>query len=183
MTGTVLRRLWPGLVLVSALVPAPGAPADGTDVVLLRLSRVARGEWTPLRRSLRSVPYASEIRAASLRHGISPSLLAALVRAESNFDSHAVSVKGARGLGQLLPRTARELGVSNAFDPEQNLSGSARYLSKQLDRFDNVALALAAYHAGPSRAERGFEKLPRETRVYVATVMRLERNYRRKGIP
>ena len=110
-------------------------------------------------------------------------LLAALVRAESGFDPRAVSSAGARGLGQLMPATARELGVSKIFDPTQNLEGAARYLSRQLDRFGRVDIALAAYHAGPRRAARGLSGVPAVTRTYVARVLRFEREYRVRALP
>lgn len=176
-----LRWLAPLLAAV-LLVPGPGLAASG-DVALARLGRIARGEWGPLREQPLSLRYSSEIRTAARRHGLSSSLLAALVRAESNFDPRAVSHAGARGLGQLMPQTARELGVSDPFDPTQNLDGSARYLATQLSRFRNVRQALAAYHAGPARAGRRSRALPPETREYVRRVMRFEREYRDRGLP
>ncbi len=170
-------------LLAAALVaPAPRAHAD--DAVLERLSRIARGQWGAPRSVPRSaVPYAAEIRAAALRHGISPSLLAALVRAESAFDRLAVSRVGARGLGQLMPDTARELGVRDVYDPEQNLDGAARYLARQYADFGEVRRALAAYNAGAKAAARPSERWPRETRSYVANVMRFEREYRARSLP
>jgi soluble lytic murein transglycosylase-like protein len=176
------RRLWLALLLTAATAPEP-ARGDSFDPVLLRLTRIARGEWLMADRRAVRLPYAGEIRLVSRRHGLSPSLLAALVRAESNFNPYAISHAGAQGLGQLMPRTARQLGVSDPFDPLQNLDGSARYLSRQLNRFDSVSLALAAYHAGPARVTHDRDGLPKETRKYVTRVMRFERDYRRRGIP
>ena len=167
-----------GLAVASA---QPVRAAEG--VVLARLHRIARGEWVappPERPPLR---YADEIRSSARRHGLSGSLLAALVRAESAFDPYAVSLAGARGLGQLMPATARELDVDDPFDAAQNLDGSARYLARQLDEFGNVRLALAAYHAGPERARRGLASAPATTRRYVARVLRFEREYRRRRLP
>ena len=98
-------------------------------------------------------------------------LFVELVRAESAFDPRAVSPKGAQGLGQLMPATARELGVADPFDPEQNLDGAARYLCDQLARFGDARLALAAYNAGPHRVvEHGGVPPFRETRAYVAKI-------------
>ena len=90
--------------------------------------------------------------------------------------------KGALGLGQLMPRTARELGVTQVFDAEENLDGSARYLATQLRRFGDVRMALAAYHAGPRRASRGLDRLPRSTRSYIRRVLRFEHEYRSAGL-
>ena len=104
------------------------------------------------------------------------------MRAESGFDRFAVSSKGAMGLGQLMPRTARMLGVRQVFDVEENLDGSARYLAAQLRRFGDVRLALGAYHAGPRRANRGLGRLPPSTHSYIRRVLRFEREYRSAGL-
>ena len=98
-------------------------------------------------------------------------LFVELIRAESAFDPRAVSPKGAQGLGQLMPATARELGVANPFDAQANLDGAARYLCAQLERFGDVRLALAAYNAGPHRVvEHGGVPPFRETKAYVAKI-------------
>lgn len=174
--------LWVGLCLMLiALGVGPPATAQADDVVLARLRRLGRGEWAGTRHTPVRVPYGSQIRAAALRHGLTPSLLAALVRAESAFNPRAVSWKGAQGLGQLMPSTALDLGVDDPFDPSQNLDGAAHYLSLQLNRFNDVRMALAAYNAGPARAQRGH--WPQETRTYVARVIRFEREYRRQSLP
>jgi soluble lytic murein transglycosylase-like protein len=185
-------------VVLPAAVPAHAEAeglGEGGDPVLSRLRKIARADWTAqravaiswprssARRPVHSMPYAAEIRVAARRHNIPASLLAALVRAESAFDRYAISHKGARGLGQLMPATARELHVSDSFDPAQNLDGSARYLSRQLRRFASFRLALTAYHAGPARAARGFERAPVTTRAYVERVLRFEREYRRARRP
>lgn len=94
-----------------------------------------------------------------------------LIRAESGFNPRALSPKGAQGLGQLMPDTARLLGVRDAWDPEQNLDGAVRYFSEQLERFGDVSLALAAYNAGPHRiVQYGGVPPFRETRDYVARI-------------
>lgn len=98
-------------------------------------------------------------------------LFTALIDQESRFDPAAVSPKGAQGLGQLMPATARELGVSDPFDPEANLDGAARYLVRQLAAFGDVRLALAAYNAGPQRViQYGGVPPFAETRRYVAAI-------------
>ncbi len=107
-------------------------------------------------------------------HNIDADLLASVVRAESGGQVRAVSRTGAKGLMQLMPGTANELGVADAFRPEQNIAGGTAYLDALLIRYhDNVALALAAYNAGPRAVDRYHGVPPyRETRVYVARVIR-----------
>lgn len=116
--------------------------------------------------------YSAKIAELAARFDLSPSLLEALVWQESRWRENAVSPVGARGLAQLMPGTARYLGVDSA-DPFQNLEGGARYLREQLDRFDgNLEKALAAYNAGPGRVERaGGVPNIRETQNYVAAIM------------
>ncbi len=117
------------------------------------------------------MPYGVEILAAARKAQIHPWLLVAVVRAESNFDPGAVSRAGAAGLTQLMPATAAAQGVTEVFDPVQNLRGGASYLRAMLDRFDSLTLALAAYNAGPTTVDR-YEGVPpyRETRQYVRKV-------------
>lgn len=112
----------------------------------------------------------SAVRDASLRYAIDPDLLHAVIRHESNYRVRAVSHKGARGLMQLMPATARELGVVCAFDPRENVLGGARYLRRLRDRLGAWPRALAGYHAGPRAVERG--RIPAETRRYVARILR-----------
>lgn len=109
--------------------------------------------------------------AAAARHGVDPDLLEALVRVESSGQAHRISPAGACGPGQLLLSTARELGVSDPFDPRQGVDGAARYLRQQLDRYrGNRALALAAYNAGPG-AVHGAIPQNGETEIYVPRVL------------
>jgi Transglycosylase SLT domain len=111
---------------------------------------------------------------AGAQHNIDEDLLASVVRAESGGQVRAVSRTGARGLMQLMPGTASAMGVDDAFRPEQNISGGTAYLDSLLTRYhDNVALALAAYNAGPGAVDR-YHGIPpyRETREYVARVIR-----------
>jgi soluble lytic murein transglycosylase-like protein len=126
-------------------------------------------------RSSRSI-----VRDAALEARIDPALAEAVAEQESGFDPHAISSAGAEGLMQLMPSTARALGVSDRFDPSANALGGARYLRELLDRFgSNVPLALAAYNAGPGAVER-FGGVPpfAETQRYVDRVMELYRSYR-----
>jgi soluble lytic murein transglycosylase-like protein len=113
------------------------------------------------------------INAAARQHALFPDLIAAMVKVESNFNSRAVSRRGAQGLLQLMPETARLLGVSDPFDPWQNLEGGSRYLRSLLDRFrGDLVLALAAYNAGEKAVERHGGLPPfAETRQYVDRVL------------
>jgi soluble lytic murein transglycosylase-like protein len=111
---------------------------------------------------------------AGVAHNIDEDLLASLVRAESGGQVNAVSRTGARGLMQLMPKTANELGVKDSFLPDQNIAGGSAYLDQLLTRYhDNVALALAAYNAGPGAVDKYHGVPPyRETQMYVARVIR-----------
>jgi soluble lytic murein transglycosylase-like protein len=112
------------------------------------------------------------IREVSARYRVDPALVRAVIQTESNWNSSAVSRKGAQGLMQLGPTTAQALGVNNAFDPKQNLDGGVRYLRTLLERYNgDLDRALAAYNAGPRAVDRaGGIPQYRETRDYVQKV-------------
>lgn len=118
--------------------------------------------------------FADLIEAAAEEQGIDPALLASIATVESAWDPRAVSPKGARGLLQLMPETARRFGVDDVFEPAQNVRGGAAYLRWLLDRYDgDTQLALAAYNAGEGAVDRHQGVPPyRETRAYVAKVIR-----------
>jgi cell wall-associated NlpC family hydrolase len=125
-------------------------------------------------------PYASLFAEAGRRHGVSPTLLAAVAKQESGFDPRAVSHAGAQGLMQLMPATANGLGVRNSFDPAQAVDGAARLLKDLISEFGRVDLALAAYNAGPGAVKRydGIPPYP-ETRHYVPAVLAHKANLER----
>lgn len=111
---------------------------------------------------------------AGAQHNLDVDLLASVVRAESGGNARAVSRAGAQGLMQLMPQTAAQLGVADSFRPDQNIDGGTAYLDSLLTKYhENLALALAAYNAGPDAVDR-YHGIPpyRETRIYVARVIR-----------
>lgn len=140
--------------------PVPSGPIEQPDLSL------------PVRLTPPSQPFEQAIADAADRHGLDPKLLHALVAVESAYRARACSPAGACGLTQLMPGTASELGVSDRFDPVQNLNGGADYLARQIVRFGDLRLALAAYNAGPARVAR-LGRVPDivETRHYVSAVI------------
>jgi len=129
----------------------PGArdgAIDGSVLGAAGLDATTRSSLATFDRVADKIPYAAEIRDAAVRAGIDPLLLASLVKAESSFHPGSVSSSGAMGLTQLMPATARAMGVHDPFDPAQNLRAGARYLARNLHIYGRVDLALAAYQAG-----------------------------------
>ncbi len=120
---------------------------------------------------------------AADKYGLDFHLVKSVIKAESQFDHDARSSKGAQGLMQLMPDTAKILGVKNAYDPEQNILGGARYLRDMLKRFKSAEKALAAYNAGPA-AVVYYEGVPpfKETQGYVAKIKRYYNEYTGKDL-
>jgi soluble lytic murein transglycosylase-like protein len=169
------------MLLAGAAFVSPNtgkAPATKTAMTPLAVSRAAAlpvGLVTTLESfALPPKPtYDELIKEAAQRHKLPESLIRAVITAESAFDPLAVSGAGAQGLMQLMPALSKELGVSNAFDPRQNIMAGAQYLSSLLESHKgNVALALASYNAGPGNVDR-YKGIPpfKETRSYVKKIL------------
>jgi hypothetical protein len=120
----------------------------------------------------------SLISRASRRYGVDEGLIKAVIQAESNFKPTAVSPAGAQGLMQLMPATAASLGVTDSFNPEQNVMAGTRFLKDLLNRYGgDLDKALAAYNWGPGNVDRGKSRLPQETRDYLVKVKKLYSTY------
>jgi soluble lytic murein transglycosylase-like protein len=139
----------------------------------------SRIDWNSV--GLNLTAYAAEIAAATARHGVDPALVRAIMHAESAFQRNALSPKGAQGLMQLMPATAGDYGVTDAFDPVQNIDAGVEHLAMLLDLYDgDVTLAAAAYNAGQGAVARYGRQVPpfAETQVYVQRVNTLHQRYR-----
>jgi soluble lytic murein transglycosylase-like protein len=158
----IARRLAALRVLVPEEAEAPLRARPGGDCA-------ADAWWSASPYAVRSRTEAA-IRDAALRFAVDERLIRSVIRHESNYDIRAVSHKGAMGLMQLMPATARQLGVHCAFDPRANVLGGTRYLRQLRDQLGSWARAIAGYNAGPARVESG-QRLPRETEIYLERVL------------
>jgi soluble lytic murein transglycosylase-like protein len=160
------------LALAQGADGTSGDATSGTDATTALTGLATTSAATGTGSLPAGTPFASQIEASAKRNGIDPALLAGLIKQESGFNPNAGSSAGAQGLTQLMPATARGLGVGNPLDPAQSIEGGARYLKQQLDHFGgDVARALAAYNAGPGAVERYGGVPPyAETQNYVRRV-------------
>ena len=167
-----IERIEPDLSPPPPPDPAPAPSATPQTGVVASPGTPAAAAALPATRPTMNV--ADAVSAASDRYRLDPDLVNSVIRAESGFNSHAVSRKGAQGLMQLMPETASKLGVPNAFDPEANVDGGTRYLRELLERYNfDLIKALAAYNAGTKRVEQYHGVPPYlETRHYVASIVR-----------
>jgi len=151
--------------------PLLGMAADGTKTRTTQTASSESPELSAIEQANRE-KIEVMIREVSDRYRVDPALVRAVIQTESNWNSRAVSRRGAQGLMQLVPGTAQQLGVNNAFDPKQNLDGGVRYLHSLLERYNgDLDRALAAYNAGPGAVDRaGGIPQYRETREYVQKV-------------
>jgi membrane-bound lytic murein transglycosylase MltF len=152
---------------------------DGTnfaDVPTLQIDHFEKDLFAPQPEPAMAKPESINevITATSQRHSIDPDFVTSVIHAESNFNPRAVSNKGAQGLMQIMPHTATQLGMRNAFDPKDNVEGGTKYLRELLERYNfDMVKALAAYNAGPRRVEQYGGVPPyAETRAYVARIVR-----------
>jgi soluble lytic murein transglycosylase-like protein len=181
VVGVLLCAVWPSVAdaQIYSWVDANGtrvlsdrkldAPSDVYEVIGAPSYRTTTAVATTGRFSM----YDAIVEEHATRHSLRPELVRAVIQVESGFNPHARSPVGAMGLMQLMPATARELGVTDPYDPAQNISGGTRYLRLLLDKYGgNEELALAAYNAGPGAVDRYGQTIPpyRETRDYVKKV-------------
>ncbi len=140
------------------------------DIVAIEPEEIFTPSTEPL---TDKTPFQKLIRDAAARYNLDPNLIHSVISIESNFNPKAVSRKNARGLMQLMPRTAELMGVKDSFDPGQNIDGGSHYLSEMLKKYGNdVTLALAAYNAGPDSVDRYGRRVPPylETMKYVQRI-------------
>jgi hypothetical protein len=177
-----LARAWPATDgLKTGLSTGPGLLPPGWPLHIPALSgRITDPDMSASRPD--GQKFDGLIEKAADAFGLDPHLVKAVIKAESGFEPEAVSPAGARGLMQLMPDTARDLGVGDAFDPVQNVYGGCRYLRQMLDRYGgDLDQALAAYNWGPGRMDRAPASLPDETRVYIQRVRQFRHQFARSG--
>ena len=182
--AAVLGTTTPG-ILAAAGLPLPDAASNPPHAagsshavwvvkVDMRTGKLVRTLVAPPKPAGTDADVRSLVAQAAKSFDVNPLLVDSVIEVESNYNPFAVSPKGAQGLMQLMPKTAANLGVGNSFAPNENVNGGTAYLDALLKKYhDNLALALAAYNAGPAAVDRWHGIPPyHETRVYVARVIR-----------
>ena len=194
--GYALRRLFAGAILFIFVLGLAGfasadiykfvdengvlhftnVPNDSAYKWVMRETRLEGDKLSSQKLQLR---YDTIISTVSKRHAVDPSLVKAVIEAESDFDSQAKSRAGAVGLMQLMPETARGLGITDLYDPSENIEGGVRHLKRLLAQFKrNVPLALAAYNAGATNVKKYGDIPPfKETQGFVARVLEYQKKY------
>jgi len=179
----LIVRQPPRVVRPAVLTIEPMGPRQGwSPSAVQRQARLAALTPMAITPGMPS-PFDEMIRVIADRYGVEYALVKAVIKAESGFNHLAVSRKGAQGLMQLMPDTAAEVRVQDAFTPQDNIEGGVKYLRRLLDRYDgNLALAVAAYNAGPMRVDEvgGIPDIA-ETREYLARVLRYRLGYLRES--
>lgn len=181
---TALKTQGASTKSAASKLPAAGAPSvTSTSQPIVFPTALGSGEMG----STGNPKYDALIAQSAARNGVDPNLIIALMRQESGFKSNAISYKGASGLMQLMPATARRFGVTNIFDPAQNIEGGTKYLRFLLDAFDgDVKLVLAGYNAGENAVVNAGYRIPRyrETQNYVRSITaRYDANTNRAATP
>jgi soluble lytic murein transglycosylase-like protein len=161
-------------------IPGPGRAKVRLPLIGEKKNKM---KWSPAASAYQKDAYEPVIASAGRHFAVDPNLIRAVIKAESNYNERAVSPKGALGLMQLMPATARDMNVTDPFDPVANIHGGVRYLSQLLWAFNgDFSLALAAYNAGPARvsSRSGIPHFP-ETRAYVGRVLNLYNNLKKRN--
>ncbi|MFC1812174.1 lytic transglycosylase domain-containing protein [Thermodesulfobacteriota bacterium] len=159
--------------LISEAVPSPSAIETDTD-------NLPEYSPEPIYKHKKEHLFHPIIVQAAHNHQVDPALIKAIIKAESSYNPNAISKRGAKGLMQLMPRTAEALGVEDSFNPEQNIKGGVRYFKNLVNQFDgDVKLALAAYNAG-SRTVRKYQGVPpyKSTKYYIKKVFQYYHFYK-----
>ncbi|HPM76102.1 MAG TPA: lytic transglycosylase domain-containing protein [bacterium] len=195
---TCLLILLPAILLLAALpgqADAPrtinhpntiwrytNLPPDGREARLVEESKADAGQRAAARQAFGKQELINMVSDVALRHGVEPELLCAIAWTESRFNPYVVSAKGAEGLMQLMPATARKFGVTDAKNPIDNAEGGARYLRWLLAEYDDdLVLALAAYNAGSGAVKKGGTVPPfSQTRNFVTSVLTMRDHFRNR---
>ena len=164
------------------VVKSPEVGGENTTPLMQERTRTVlqQKETPPVTSKKEDIRFGSIIQQAADRHQVDPALVRAIIMAESSYNPKAISKKGAKGLMQLMPKTAESLGVVDSFNPEDNIHAGVGYFKKLMNQFDgNVEFALAAYNAG-SRKVRKYQGIPpfKATRYYVKKVLQYYQTYK-----